>query len=69
MTWTGPILDDHFHLNRNGRYLDAVLDFQRTGGTDIVLVHCPDPRNQFQKIYTRLNYKSFVLEHGIAPRI
>ncbi len=45
MTWTGPILDDHFHLNRNGRYLDAVLDFQRTGGTDIVLVHCPDFKN------------------------
>ena len=42
MTYDGPILDNHFHLNRNGRYLDAARDFQRAGGTDIVLVHCPD---------------------------
>ncbi|RZD40078.1 MAG: metal-dependent hydrolase [Methanobacteriota archaeon] len=42
MDWKGPILDNHFHLNRNGRYLAAALDFQRVGGTDLVLVHCPD---------------------------
>ena len=42
MDWTGPILDDHFHLNRNGRFLDAARDFLRVGGTDLVLVHCPD---------------------------
>ena len=41
-TWTGPILDNHFHLNRNGRFLDAARDFKNAGGTDIVLVHCPD---------------------------
>ncbi len=42
MTYDGPILDNHFHLNRNGRFLDAATDFQRAGGTDLVLVHCPD---------------------------
>ena len=42
MNWNGPILDDHFHLNRNGRFLEAAKDFQRVGGTDLVLVHCPD---------------------------
>ncbi len=42
MDWNGPILDNHFHLNRNGRFLDAAKDFQRVGGTDLVLVHCPD---------------------------
>jgi len=42
MDWKGPILDDHFHLNRDGRFLDAAKDFQRVGGTDLVLVHCPD---------------------------
>ena len=42
MDWNGPILDDHFHLNRNGRFLDAARDFLRVGGTDLVLVHCPD---------------------------
>ena len=40
--WTGPILDNHFHLNRNGRFLGAARDFKHAGGTDIVLVHCPD---------------------------
>ena len=40
--WNGPILDNHFHLNRNGRYLDAAKDFKNQGGTHLVLVHCPD---------------------------
>jgi TatD-related deoxyribonuclease len=40
--WTGPILDNHFHLDKEGRYLDAALDFQRAGGTDLILVHKPD---------------------------
>jgi TatD-related deoxyribonuclease len=42
MDWKGPILDDHFHLNRNGRFLEAAKDFQNAGGTNLVLVHCPD---------------------------
>ena len=40
--WTGPILDNHFHLDKKGRYLDAALDFQLAGGTDLILVHKPD---------------------------
>lgn len=40
--WNGPILDNHFHLDRAGRFLDAAIDFKRAGGTDIVLVHKPD---------------------------
>ena len=42
LAWQGPILDNHFHLNRKGRYLDAAKDFKNAGGTSIVLVHCPD---------------------------
>lgn len=42
LDWKGPILDDHFHLNRKGRFLDAARDFIRAGGTDLVLVHCPN---------------------------
>ena len=41
-SWNGPILDNHFHLNRNGRYLDAAKDFKNQGGTHLVLIHCPD---------------------------
>lgn len=44
MAYDGPITDDHFHLNRRGRFLDAARDFQRVGGTDLILVHCPDFR-------------------------
>ena len=40
--WKGPILDNHFHLNRNGLFLQAASEFKRAGGTDLILVHCPD---------------------------
>jgi len=40
--WDGPITDNHFHLNRKGLFLEAARDFERFGGTDLVLVHCPD---------------------------
>lgn len=40
--WNGPIVDNHFHLNRNGLFLQAAGEFKRVGGTDLILVHCPD---------------------------
>ncbi|MBT5121737.1 MAG: hypothetical protein HOM38_03315, partial [Euryarchaeota archaeon] len=40
--WDGPIVDNHFHLNRKGLFLHAAGEFKRAGGTDLVLVHCPD---------------------------
>jgi TatD-related deoxyribonuclease len=40
--WNGPIVDNHFHLNRNGLFLQAAGEFKRAGGTDLILVHCPD---------------------------
>ena len=39
--WTGPILDQHIHLDRSNRFLDAVLEFTLAGGTGIMLVHKP----------------------------
>ncbi|CAD7767079.1 MAG: TatD related DNase [Candidatus Argoarchaeum ethanivorans] len=36
-----PILDNHMHLDRRGRFLDAVQDFVNSGGTHIVLVSKP----------------------------
>ena len=32
--WNGPIVDNHFHLNRNGLFLQAAGEFKRVGGTD-----------------------------------
>ena len=31
--WSGPIVDNHFHLNRSGRFLEAAKDFKNAGGT------------------------------------
>ena len=39
--WTGPILDQHIHLDRSNRFLDAVAEFIGAGGTGIMLVHKP----------------------------
>ena len=35
------IFDNHLHLRRDGRFLDAVLDFKKSGGTHFVLCHLP----------------------------
>ena len=42
--WTGPVLDDHFHMDAAGRGLDAAREFAAAGGTDLVLVHKPELR-------------------------
>ena len=40
--WTGPIVDQHIHLDRENRYLGAIEDFVISGGSGIMLVHKPD---------------------------
>lgn len=37
------IFDNHLHLRRNGRYLEAVKDFKRAGGTHFILCQYPMP--------------------------
>ena len=39
--WSGPIMDQHLHLERGNRFLEAVSDFTRSGGTAMMLVHKP----------------------------
>ena len=39
--WLGPIFDQHMHLDRGNRFLDAVSDFSKSGGTAMMLVHKP----------------------------
>ena len=39
--WTGAILDQHLHLDRSNKFLDAVTEFVGAGGTGIMLVHKP----------------------------
>ncbi len=38
------IFDNHLHLRRQGRYLDAVKDFKKAGGTHFVLCQYPMPK-------------------------
>jgi len=35
------VFDNHLHLNRAGRFLDAVKDFKKAGGTHFVLCQLP----------------------------
>ena len=44
--WTGPIVDQHIHLDRSGRFLSAAEEFSRAGGTGIMLVHKPAIRGK-----------------------
>jgi|TARA_B100001250_G_scaffold28788_1_gene23604 TatD-related deoxyribonuclease len=39
--WTGPIMDQHIHLDRGNRFLSAIEEFSQSGGTGIMLVHKP----------------------------
>jgi len=45
--WTGPIIDQHIHLDRTNQYLGAIEDFSKSGGTGIMLVHKPDFYSRF----------------------
>jgi len=36
-----PILDNHIHLQPGGRNVQAVMEFQRMGGTHLILSHLP----------------------------
>jgi len=35
------LFDNHLHLSRNGRFLDAINDFKKAGGTHFVLCQLP----------------------------
>jgi len=44
--WTGPIVDQHIHLDRSGRFLSAAEEFSQAGGTGMMLVHKPAIRGK-----------------------
>ena len=77
MVWDGPIIDNHFHLNRKGRFLDAAKDFKNVGGTGLVLVHCPDFSNPpTTKVGHTETYRDTIemadmvrKEHGLGVRV
>ena len=52
--WNGPITDGHLHLDRKGRFLNAALDFESSGGTRLILVHKPN----FSKLPENIDHVS-----------
>jgi TatD-related deoxyribonuclease len=36
-----PIMDDHIHLQPNGQHVEAVKEFQKAGGTHLIVTHLP----------------------------
>ena len=36
-----PVWDNHFHLDPNGKLIEAVKEFERAGGTHMMVVHKP----------------------------
>ena len=48
------IFDNHLHLRRDGRFLDAVRDFKKAGGTHFVLCQLP----MVHLVIKEKNYKS-----------
>ena len=52
------LFDNHLHLRRDGRFLDAIREFQHAGGTHFILCQYPMP----SKVIQEKSYKSCYLE-------
>ncbi|MEE9152182.1 MAG: TatD family hydrolase [Thermoplasmata archaeon] len=46
---TLPILDNHVHLQPNGRNFEAVIEFQKAGGTHLIVSHLPHKGHKITK--------------------
>jgi TatD-related deoxyribonuclease len=54
------VFDNHLHLNRKGKFLDAIRDFKKAGGTHFVLAPLP----MVNKVLNEKSYKS-VFDHTL----
>lgn len=50
------LFDNHLHLRRDGRFLDAVKEFKKAGGTHIVLCQYPMPNIVLKEKSYKLSY-------------
>lgn len=46
-----PVFDNHVHLQRKGRFLDAVREYERKGGTGFMLVALPPEQGVLSDSY------------------
>lgn len=62
-----PILDNHIHLQPNGRNVEAIKEFQRMGGTHAILSHLPYAEVPIGTAEDFL--KSYLITTTIADRV
>jgi TatD-related deoxyribonuclease len=55
------IFDNHLHLRRHGRFIDAIRDFEKTGGTHFVLCQYPHPEKALENNSYKKNYDETVM--------
>lgn len=64
------IFDNHLHLRRDGRFLDAVEEFKKAGGTHFVLCQYPMPRIVLkEKSYKSCYNQTFEMADEIRRKI
>lgn len=64
--YRGPILDNHFHVQETGRFLDAIRAFHAAGGTHVTLIPIPSDAPK----RTRAAWRTFFEAHlRIAERV
>jgi TatD-related deoxyribonuclease len=54
MTGSVTIFENHLHLRRDGRFIEAVKDFAKAGGTHLVLTQYPMP----EQVLVEKSYRS-----------
>jgi TatD-related deoxyribonuclease len=61
------ILDNHFHIRSSGRNVDAAKEFERAGGTHLVVAHLPHKEHSIEK--DRDHGPAFELTMALAERV
>lgn len=56
-----PVWDNHFHMDPSGRGVEAVREFERAGGTHLMLVHKPYGLNRSVEDHARAFETTFSL--------
>jgi len=61
------ILDNHFHVRADGRNVDAAREFERAGGTHLIIAHLPHKEYRIEKL--KDHRPAFELTLELAERI
>lgn len=61
------VLDNHFHVRVDGRSVEAAKDFERAGGTHLIIAHLP--RNEHRVEVERSHMEAFRTTLNLAQRV